>query len=195
MLEMTFESVGTLGQAAFRAFVERRGRRDGNHYELLNGRIVMNPPAGYPHGDIGHRLQLVLGRLATARGLGKVFDSSQGFDLPSGDTLEPDASFVSKERLDQMPAPEEGAFLRVIPDLVVEVLSQSTASYDRGEKKAIYERNGVREYWLIDWRRRELTIFHLADGRFDLGTVFAEADLARSLVLPGLEFGVRELLP
>ena len=86
-------------------------------------------------------------------------------------------------------------FLRVVPDLVVEVLSQSTASYDRGEKKAIYERNGVREYWLVDWRRRELTIFHLEDGRFDLGTVFTETDQAKSAVLPGLEFGVRELLP
>jgi Uma2 family endonuclease len=44
--------------------------------------------------------------------------------------------------------------LRIVPDLVVEVLSRKTASQDPGEKKAIYERNGVREYWLVDPRTR-----------------------------------------
>jgi Uma2 family endonuclease len=91
--------------------------------------------------------------------------------------------------------PVEGEFLNVVPDLVVEVLSLSTASHDRGEKKAIYERNGVREYWLLDWRSRELTVFHLVDGKFDLGSVFSEADKARSEVLAGVEFAVRDLLP
>jgi Uma2 family endonuclease len=85
---------------------------------------------------------------------GKVLDSSQGFELPSGDTVEPDHSFVSNERWDAAPAPKLGEFLKVVPDLVVEVLSQKTASQDRGEKKAIYERNGVREYWLVDPRAR-----------------------------------------
>ena len=192
---ITFESTRTLSQAAFRSFVEGRARKDDYHYELLNGRIVMNPPAGYPHGRIEHRVQLVLGRLATQRGLGEVFGSSQGYELPSGDTVEPDGSFVSAERWSRMPPPEEGEFLRVVPDLVVEILSLSTGSHDRGEKKAIYERNGVREYWLLDWRARELIVFHLSGDRYDPGTVFGEKERARSAVLPGLDFPVGELLP
>ena len=195
MNEMSFESTGTMSQTAFRTFVAKRSRHDANHYELLNGRIVMNPPAGYPHGRVEHRLQRVLARLATDRGLGEVFGSSQGYELPSGDTVEPDTSFVSAERWSQMPAPEEGAFLHFVPDLVVEVLSQSTSAYDRGEKKAIYERNGVREYWLLDWRAQQLTVFRLLDGQYDLGTTFSVADRARSWVLPDLDFAVRELLP
>jgi Uma2 family endonuclease len=47
----------------------------------------------------------------------------------------------------------------VVPDLVVEVLSRSTKTRDRGEKKAIYEANGVIEYWLVDLERRTLTVF------------------------------------
>ena len=60
----------------------------------------------------------------------------------------PDASFVVRARWEAEGPAEEGRFLRVVPDLVVESLSARTASYDRGEKKAIYETNAVREYWI-----------------------------------------------
>ncbi|MGC4113638.1 MAG: Uma2 family endonuclease [Myxococcales bacterium] len=196
MLELTFESTQTLSQEAFRRFALKRWGRDSNHYELLNGRVVMNPPAAFPHGQVGARVAALLVRYGDQTRQGIALDSSQGFELPSGDTVEPDASFFSKARWDQAKGQAvEGEFLHVVPDLVVEVLSPATASHDRGEKKAIYERNGVREYWLLDWRSRDLTIFHLVDGRFDLGKVFGEADRARSEVLTGLEVVVRDLLP
>jgi Uma2 family endonuclease len=195
MHEVSFESTTTMTPAAFRSFVEEHARWDLNHFELLNGRIVMNPPAGYPHGELDSKLQVLLGGYIGAHKLGKSFGSSQGFDLPSGDTVGPDASFVSNERWASAPPPEAGEFLKVVPDLSVEIFSASTGSRDRGEKKAIYERNGVREYWILDWRSRELTVFHLVDGKFDAGSVFTQADTAKSSVLTGLEFPVSDLLP
>ncbi|HCF59900.1 MAG TPA: hypothetical protein DFS52_18145 [Myxococcales bacterium] len=90
--------------------------------------------------------------------------------------------------------PTPGRFLKVVPDLVVEIASESTASRDRGEKKAIYERNGVREYWLVDWRSREVTVFGLAGGRFDEGTVSGPTGRAVSSVLAGFEVSVGDLL-
>jgi Uma2 family endonuclease len=193
---LVFESVETVDQAHFRAFVAERERQgDRAHYELLNGRAVMNPPAGYPHGEIGSKIQRKLGSFVESRALGRTFDSSQGFELPSGDTVEPDHGFVSNERWAAAPPPVEGEFLKVTPDWIGEVLSTRTASRDRGEKKAIYERNAVREYWLIDPRARQVTVHVLAEGRFDAGTVHAEAELIRSEVFAGLELRVRELLP
>src|SRR3990172_8882761 len=180
MLELTFESTAPMTQGEFFEWVDDRSRWDPNHYELLNGRAVMNPPAGYPHGEIDANVIRLLGGFVAERRLGKVFGSSQGFELPSGDTLEPDASFVSRERWQSAPLPEPGKFLRVVPDLVVEIISASTASRDRGEKKAIYERNRVREYWLLDWRTRELTLFNLVGDRFDEGTVWGERALPTS---------------
>ena len=97
MREIAFESKDRVTQEEFAEWVEKRAPRD-FHVELINGRIVMNPPAGWPHSEVGHNLGLILGNWVKARRLGRVFDSSQGFELPSGDTLEPDRSFVSAKR-------------------------------------------------------------------------------------------------
>ncbi len=195
MHDLIFESTRTVTPDEFAAFVAtREAAGDLGHYELLNGRVVMNPPAGYPHGEVGSNIQRLLGTAVHARRLGKLFDASQGFELPSGDTVEPDHAFVSNERWAAAPTPEPGRFLRVVPDLIVEVLSPKTASQDRGEKKAIYERNGVTEYWLVDSRAEEVTVFHLETGRFDAGEVYGSADTLSARVIEGLTVAVRELM-
>ena len=58
-----------------------------------------------------------------------------------------------------------------IPRMVMEVLSNSTEKYDRGEKMEIYRKVGVSEYWLVDWRKKQVEIF-LNDGRDDGTTDF-----------------------
>ncbi len=193
MTELSFESTTGMTQEQFCAWAEARAGWDPFGYELLNGRVVMTPPASYPHGEIGSNLQFLLAGFVRAHRLGKVFDSSQGFEMPSGDTVEPDHSFVSWERWNAMTRSPEGAYLRVVPDLVVEVLSPATASRDRGEKRAIYERNGVREYLLVDWRARALSAHVLEAGRYR--EVAASVGTWDSTVLEGLTFRVDELIP
>lgn len=58
-----------------------------------------------------------------------------------------------------------------IPRMVMEVLSDSTEEYDRGEKMQIYQKVGVSEYWIVDWRRKQVEIY-LNDGRADGTTYF-----------------------
>lgn len=194
MAQPVFESVETFTQAEFLDLVGQRGRLgDIQHYELLNGRVVMTPPAGYPHGGIEATLLRIIGTFVRAGGLGRVFGSSQGYELPSGDTVEPDVTFVSEERWRVGPAPVAGKFLGIVPDLVVEILSAGTASRDRGEKKAIYERVGVREYWLVDSRGRTVLRFVSPGDRFDGGVTFVGGDAVESLVLPGLPIPIDEL--
>lgn len=74
-------------------------------------------------------------------------------------------------------------------------MSGRTATQDRGEKKAIYERNGVLEYWIVDPRAEEVTVFHSVDGRFDAGSVYAVNDRLSSQVLAGFTIDVRDLMP
>lgn len=192
MAETAFRSDESFTQPEFWQWLTERPRSDINHYELLNGRIVMTPPAGWPHGHIGALLIGMISEHVRGRKLGIVCDASTGFDLPSGDTVEPDVSFISRERVAAGPAPERRKFLRVVPTLVIEILSDPTASRDRIEKKQIYERNGVDEYWIVDPERREVTVFHLVGGRYDAGDVFSAGQI-RSTVLPALALDVAEV--
>jgi Uma2 family endonuclease len=190
----TFESVETLSQAEFAEWIAARPRNDDpRRYELLNGRIVMNPPAGWPHGESELAIGAAISRHVRQSRLGRAFGASQGFELPSGDTVGPDVSYVSNARWEASSPHEPDKFLKVVPDLVVEVLSPSTATRDRGEKKGIYEQNGVREYWLVDTRARTVVVFHAAGGRFDAGSTFEESGVVRSAVLPELSVPGREI--
>lgn len=184
--EPIFESITTMDQSSFAAWLESRVPADSNHYELLNGRVVVMPPAGWPHGSVEGRLVARMVVACEAGHLGHVLGSSQGFELPTGDTVEPDASFVSAARWSLAPPPVVGKFLRVVPDLIVEILSTSTATRDRGEKKAIYAAAGVREYLIVDPRARTLTVFSNAGTRFDGGAILEEHEPWRSNTLQGL---------
>jgi Uma2 family endonuclease len=189
-----FESITTMDQASFAAWVLSRPAQDLNHYELLNGRVVVTMPAGWPHGSVEGRIVARMVVTCDAQRLGHVFGSSQGFELPTGDTVEPDASFVSMARWRAAPPPEPGKFLQVVPDLVVEILSQSTAWRDRGEKKGVYAAAGVREYVMVDPRGRTITVFALDGRRFDAGQIFTEDGRWESDALPGLALSLAELL-
>ena len=96
--ETAFVSTATFSQKEFKRWVENRPHTDINHYELTDGRIVMTPRVGWGHGEIEATVIRILSDFITSHNLGKAFGSSTGYDLPSGDTLEPDASFVSNER-------------------------------------------------------------------------------------------------
>jgi Uma2 family endonuclease len=191
--DLVFESTRTMTQAAFPAWLRARERWDPlNHFELLNGRVVMTPPAGYPHGEIESNVILALGNFVRAGRLGRVFGSSQGYALPTGDTLEPDAAYISNARWAAGPRATRGKFLRIVPDLVVEILSKGTALRDRSEKKAAYLKSGVCEYWIVDPRSRAVTV--LAGPDWKQERLFGERDRLRSEVLPGLEVPVAEIL-
>ena len=191
MGETAFRSDERFTQDEFRRWLDERPSSDINHYELIGGRIIMTPPAGWPHARIGARVVMRLGHHVSDANLGIVLDSSAGFDLPSGDTVEPDVSFISRERFAAGPPPERGEFLRIVPTLVVEILSRSTARRDR-TKKAVYARNAVAEYWIVDPDARTVTLHLLADGAYGAGRVFASGRI-ESPTLPAVGVTIEEL--
>ena len=58
------------------------------------------------------------------------------------------------------------------PDLVVEVLSASTAARDKGIKKTAYEKAGVKEYWIVDPGSESIDVYHLQDGRLEFADTY-----------------------
>lgn len=189
--EMAFVPAEAFTQAEFKRWVERRPLSDANRYELIDGRIVMTPPAGWGHGEIEANVVSILREFVRKHDLGRVFGSSTGYNFAPRSTLEPDASFIAHGRWAKGPHTRPGQFLRIVPNLVVEILSPSTSRRDRLEKKKLYEEHGVDEYWVIDPNRREVTVFRLADGRYSTGEVFTAGQKLRSGVLPGFVVPVR----
>lgn len=83
--------------------------------------------------------------------------------------------------------------VRGAPDLVVEVLSAATAGHDQVLKRRVYERAGVREYWLVHPVDRVVIIYRLADGQYGRPDVFELAGTTPVGVLPGVSIAWDEL--
>jgi Uma2 family endonuclease len=118
---------------------------DGNHYEVLDGEVLMTPAAGTRHQRIALRLLLQLHQYVTENRLGEIF---YDIDLlfAEGHYLRPDLLFVPN-------AESEGITDRGMertPGLVVEVLSPSSGTIDLVKKPRRYADFGLPEYWVAD---------------------------------------------
>jgi Uma2 family endonuclease len=109
--------------------------------------------------------------------------------LDAGNTVQPDLVFVSRANLHIIQ--HRGIF--GAPDLVVELISPSSVRRDRYEKKDLYARFGVKEYWIGDPANRSLEILTLKQGRYELHCAAEEKGKLTSLVLAGLEFDLAEV--
>ena len=79
------------------------------------------------------------------------------------------------------------------PDLIVEILSPSTASKDLNEKYQLYEEHGVQEYWVVYPGEAVLEIYELQNGKYVSKGKFVKEDVVTSKVLPGLEIKLSEV--
>ncbi len=170
----------------------RRLPEDGMTYEIIEGELHMAPAPIPMHQDSNSEMITALRNFSKQNNAGKAFVAPIDVILPGiAEPVQPDVLFILKERLHIVkPTRIEGA-----PDLVVEVLSPSNASIDRGKKFRAYARAGVREYWLIDPLARTIEIFVLRAGEYHLLGNYAIGASARSEVLTGFEVQVAEICP
>jgi Uma2 family endonuclease len=135
---------------------------DGKRYEILEGELVVTPAPNLGHQGASIALSTILYLHVEQHGLGTVLAAPCDVLLSEISVVEPDLLFVSRERREIM----ERAFVRGAPDLVVEILSPSTARRDREAKMKLYGQYGVPNYWLIDPEAREALAFALQDGEY-----------------------------
>ena len=83
---------------------------------------------------------------------------------PRPDIVIPDLAGWRRERLPEEPA---DAAIALAPDWVCEILSDSTEALDRGKKRRIYRREGVKHYWIVDPRIQTLEVYRLDNGRWN----------------------------
>lgn len=191
-----FISEEAFDQPSFAEFVASLPADDLCKYELIHGRIIMNPPSGWPYGEYDLGVGALLYHHVRRQGIGKAFGPSQGFELPTGETVAPDASVILNDRLARGPQPVPGKFLRIVPNVAVEVTSPTSENRDRVVKRQIYAAAGIDEYWLVHDKTRTVTVFHLLpEGVYDSGDVFRSGERIRSRVLPDLDVRVEDCFP
>lgn len=135
---------------------------DGRRHEIIDGDHYVSAAPFVSHQRVARNLMVRLHRHSNETGLGEVLPAPVAVVLGQSDVVEPDlvvvlaehASRIRRERI-------EGA-----PDLVVEILSPSTAYRDRGMKLDLYQKAGVSEYWIVDPERKVVQQYVLTDGVF-----------------------------
>jgi len=156
--------------------------------ELRDGAVVVMGPSDIVSSLIGARLCYFLQVWINPRRLGMVFDSSGGFILPNSDLTAPDVSYVSRDRMPR----SVRYFAEVVPNLVVEIKSQSDRVAKLREKLTMYLEQGAEVALLID-PDREMVEIYRPDGSSQVlgnGEVMQLPDL-----LPGWELPIAELWP
>ncbi len=158
---------------------------DNAWYELINGQLVRKQSPTIQHQDISGNIYFWLRVFVKKKSLGKVLTAPLDTVLDDGNAYHPDVLFVKKDRFHILDEKEK--VIIGAPDLVVEVLSKSTAFYDRGDKKDIYEKYGVREYWLVDPVSKTVEVYSFENQRFKLKQLVDETGELQSVVLEGFK--------
>lgn len=128
--------------------------------EVIDGDLVVTPAPGLRHQAIVMHLAWLLYGFVREHDAGMVFGSPVDILLDEGDYLEPDIVYVRRDRANVLT--DRG--IEGPPDLVVEVISHSTAQRDRGVKLERYRHHGVPAYWIVDPDARCVEVWDLASG-------------------------------
>ena len=149
----------------------------------------MAPAPDTWHQDWSRELTVILAGYVKRTKLGRVFASPVDVVLDAENTVQPDLVFVSSANLGII---QQRAIFGT-PDLLVELVSPSSVRRDRYDKKELYTRFGVREYWIGDPANKALEVLTLIEGRYELHCCAEGNGKLTSLVLAGLEFDLAEI--
>ncbi|MFL6285484.1 MAG: Uma2 family endonuclease [Pyrinomonadaceae bacterium] len=158
--------------------------------EYINGEIVMAPSPTVAHQEVHGNLNYALRTFVQDNGLGRIYYSPLDVVLPTGEVVQPDLLFLNIKQAERVRAAKR---IEEVPPFIIEILSPGSIALDAITKRALYEKNGVREYWIVDLETRSIAQLVLRKKHYAL-TEAAESDVIKSAVLAGFEMKVGELL-
>lgn len=156
-------------------------------YEIVEGELLVTPAPNARHQGIVVRLILRLAAFVEAAELGKVLPAPTDVILANESVVQPDLLFVVRERQGII---DPAGGVHGAPDLVVEILSPSTASRDQVVKRKLYGRYGVREYWIVDPVAQSVEVLISGQGGLETWRVFAAGASVVSPLISGLSLSV-----
>lgn len=166
---------------------------DGVRRELIDGELFVTPSPFIPHQRLVHRLTLSLGNHLEANpDQGEAFAAPLDVVMTPYDVVEPDVLVVLGDQLDVL----TDKHIHGAPGIVVEILSKGTRKRDLTIKRQLFDREGVREYWIVDPERNSVAIYQrAADGTMPLAATLEAGDgeTLTTELLPGWELPLEKL--
>lgn len=162
--------------------------RNDEKAEFINGEVIYHSPAKHKHTLVVGNLNYLLTRYVRKSKAGVVTSEKSLIKLRRND-FEPDICFFRKEVADNF---KPDTMFYPVPDFVAEVLSDSTEKRDRGIKFVDYALNGVKEYWLVNYKKQFIEQYLLEDEVFVLAEKVQHGTI-RCKVLAGLEIPLKAI--
>jgi len=157
--------------------------------ELSEGWLIITPSPTTQHQRILSKLFLLLGNHILLNNLGELVVAPMDIRLWQGLIRQPDIVFMNNEHRDRITEKYWG-----VPDLVMEITSESTEKQDRTEKFYEYGKAGVLEYWIVDPSAQTIEVFVLDHEAYKLLGKWGIGEVAYSKVLAGFEVEIDEIM-
>lgn len=159
---------------------------DDKRYEVIFGELVLAPSPDSRHQEVVVNLCYKL-KDYTNKGTGKVLVAPMDVILDDENVVQPDIIFISQANQKIIKDRIYG-----VPDLLIEVISTDEAR-DRIVKKDLYERFGVKEYWVADKEKKEIEVYVLKDKKYTLRGIYTIEDNITSTVANELQVNLRDI--
>jgi len=162
---------------------------DNNRYEIFNGELLMVPAPSTDHQEISGNIGFLIWSFVKQKGLGKVFNAPVDVVFDDDEVFQPDIIFIKSENQSII---GKNA-IQGVPDLIVEIVSPSSTFYDTIEKKDIYRKYGVKEYWIIFPDEKVIEVLSLEKGEYLEFCKSKKEGIVKSKILEGLEINSKDV--
>jgi Uma2 family endonuclease len=157
--------------------------------QVIGGDLHLAPSPDRFHQDISNNLEEILRAYLRKRPIGKMYHAPFDVFLTELDVYQPDILFISKRRLNLLQ--KDG--VHGAPDLIIEILSRSTARLDLLAKKRVYALCGVVEFWAVDPEERKIVVYDLPESETNPACIWVEGQRFGCKLLPGLRISVKKI--
>ena len=180
----------TASRTTYQEFIKLEIPDDDDHiYELLDGEIVKYSAPESRHQIVLANLHLIMGSHVKQKKLGRVLFAPLSVMLGEHSAPQPDLLFVATKNLSRI----EKKCVMGAPDLVVEIISPGSVVRDRVQKRGIYEKAGVPEYWIIDPKYFSVEIYQHTPSGYTLFHDVEGEGVVKSKIIKGLKIDVQDI--
>lgn len=162
-----------------------------NHYELVDGRLVLMNPPTVRHFLLAKFLEMAFDQLIQQKALPLVCFREAGVRTGWRKSRLPDVFITTQEAALELL--DKSAIFQIPPLLIVEIVSPDSVTRDYRYKRSEYAALGVDEYWIVDPKNEKITILFLEEGLYE-ETVYNKADKLISRLFPDLDLAVNQVL-